>query len=409
MTQFKLGFIINPIAGVGGSVALKGSDGEGIAEQAMMLGAQAKANQRAKLALEILLPYKDKIKIFTANDLMGEQCASSLGFDVEVVYQSSSDIDCEYKTTAKDTEFAVQALIKQRIDILLFAGGDGTARNICQSVSDSLTDKSQEDCYAKSLPVLGIPAGCKIHSGVYAITPKAAGRVVELMVTKQLVTLTEADVMDIDESLFRQGVVKAKRYGEMQIPSELRYVQAVKSGGKESNELVLQDIAADVIDKMEDELFIIGSGSTTAFLMEELTLDNTLLGVDVVYQHSVVASDVTEPNLWKLIQEHLNKENSTAIKMTNEQNNKIKLVITLIGGQGHIFGRGNQQLSPRIIRAIGKENIIIIATKAKLNELNARPLIADTGDSLLDEELSGYLPIVTGYNDQVLYPVYSPQ
>ncbi len=406
MSQFKLGFIINPIAGVGGSVALKGSDGEGIAEQALLLGAQAKANQRAELALEILLPYKDEIKIFTANNLMGEQCARSLGFEVEVVYQSVAEKNGEYQTTAVDTELAVKALVKQGIDILLFAGGDGTARNICQSVSEILADKHQGDYYGKSLPVLGIPAGCKIHSGVYAITPKAAGRVVEMMVTKQLVTLTEADVMDIDESLFRQGVVKAKRYGEMQIPSELRYVQAVKSGGKESDELVLQDIAADVIDKMDDELFIIGSGSTTAFLMEELSLENTLLGVDVVYQQSIVASDVTEQNLWKLIQSHLNNGNSTDI--ANDKR-KIKLVITLIGGQGHIFGRGNQQLSPRIIRAVGKENIIIIATKAKLNALNARPLIADTGDSSLDEELSGYLPIVTGYNDQVLYPVYSPQ
>jgi predicted polyphosphate/ATP-dependent NAD kinase len=242
---------------------------------------------------------------------------------------------------------------------------------------------------------LGIPAGCKIHSGVYAITPTAAGRVVELMITNQLVSLTDADVMDIDESLFRQGIVKAKRFGEMQVPSELRYIQAVKSGGIESDELVLQDIAADVIAKMDDELFIIGSGSTTAFVMEELALENTLLGVDAISEQALIASDLTEPQLWQLIQPYAQ--------------GKIKLLITLIGGQGHIFGRGNQQLSPRVIRAIGKENIIIIATKAKLNALQARPLIADTGDSELDIVLSGYLAVITGYNDQVLYPVASPQ
>jgi predicted polyphosphate/ATP-dependent NAD kinase len=377
MKQFKLGLVINPIAGIGGSVALKGSDGIGIAEQAIALGATAKSNTRASLALEILLPYKENIIIYTASGDMGEHTAKALGFNTQVVYRLEHRL-----TTELDTEQTVTALITKDIDLLLFAGGDGTARNVCHIVEDKF-------------PVLGIPAGCKIHSGVYAITPKAAGRVVELMITNQLVSLTDADVMDIDESLFRQGIVKAKRFGEMQVPSELRYIQAVKSGGVESDELVLQDIAADVIAKMDDKLFIIGSGSTTAFVMEELALENTLLGVDAVSEQALIASDLTEPQLWQLIQPYAQ--------------GKVKLLITLIGGQGHIFGRGNQQLSPRVIRAIGKENIIIIATKAKLNALQARPLIADTGDSELDMVLSGYLAVITGYNDQVLYPVASPQ
>jgi predicted polyphosphate/ATP-dependent NAD kinase len=377
MEKFKLGLVINPIAGIGGSVALKGSDGIGIAEQAIALGATAKSNTRASLALEILLAYKENIIIYTASGDMGEHTAKALGFNTQVVYK------VEHRpTTALDTEQAVAALITKNIDLLLFAGGDGTARNVCHIVEEKF-------------PVLGIPAGCKIHSGVYAITPKAAGRVVELMITNQLVSLTDADVMDIDESLFRQGIVKAKRFGEMQVPSELRYIQAVKSGGVESNELVLQDIAADVIAKMDDELFIIGSGSTTAFVMEELALENTLLGVDAISEQALIASDLTELQLWQLIQPYAQ--------------GKVKLLMTLIGGQGHIFGRGNQQLSPRVIRAIGKENIIIIATKAKLNALQARPLIADTGDSELDMVLSGYLAVITGYNDQVLYPVASPQ
>jgi predicted polyphosphate/ATP-dependent NAD kinase len=378
--MFRLGFIVNPIAGIGGSVALKGSDGEGIAAQALLLGAVAKANYRAKLALEILQPYQQQLTVVTVNGAMGEDTAKALGFSVELAYQTKQQV-----TTATDTENAVKALSTQRIDLLLFAGGDGTARNICRMVGDSM-------------PVLGIPAGCKIHSGVYAITPKSAGRVVELMITNQLVSLTEADVMDIDESLFRQGVVKAKRYGEMQIPSELRYVQAVKSGGKESDELVLQDIAAHVINQMEDQLFIIGSGSTTAFLMEELALNGTLLGVDVVSQQQVIQNDITEPELWALLNSH-----------PQQKHQQPKLVITLIGGQGHIFGRGNQQLSPRIIEFIGKDNIIIIATKSKLTALAARPLIADTGDSKLDRHLTGFMPVITGYNDQVLYPVASPQ
>ena len=218
------------------------------------------------------------------------------------------------------------------------------------------------------------------------------------MLTGQLVTLTEADVMDIDESLFRQGVVKAKRYGEMQIPSELRYVQAVKSGGKESDELVLQDIAAHVIEHMEEELFIMGSGSTTAFVMGVLAEKNTLLGVDLLKAQTVVANDLTESELWAYIENN------------NQDSDKVaaKLVITLIGGQGHIFGRGNQQLSPRILRVIGKDNIMIIATKSKLAALNSRPLICDTGDVELDQMFSGFMPVITGYKDQVLYPVASP-
>jgi len=378
--MFKLGFVVNPIAGIGGSVALKGSDGKGIAEKALLLGATAKANQRASLALEILRPYQDKITVYCANHLMGEHTAKSLGFSTQVIYKANDS----KQTTATDTENTVKALLAENIDMLLFAGGDGTARNICKMVGDKF-------------PVLGIPAGCKIHSGVYAVTPKAAGRVVEMMITNQLVSLTEADVMDIDESLFREGIVKAKRYGEMQIPAELRYVQAVKSGGKELDELVLQDIAAHVINEMDDELFVIGSGSTTAFLMEELALENTLLGVDLIQQQDLLASDVTEPQLWQ------------AIESATKDQKSVKLVITLIGGQGHIFGRGNQQLSPRVIRAIGKENIFIIATKTKLTALSSRPLIADTGDSELDVELSGYLPVITGYKDQVLYPIASPQ
>ena len=383
---FKLGFIINPIAGLGGAVALKGSDGMAI--QALALGAEPKANLRATLALEILLPYKDEIIIYTANDQMGEQCALALGFKVEVLHVSSDKL-----TDSEDSQLAAKALLAKGVDIILFAGGDGTARDIANVVLNA--DDHQP------IPVLGILAGCKIHSGVYAVTPKAAGRIVELMLTKELVTLTTGDVMDIDEQLFRQGIVKAKRYSEMQIPSELRYVQAVKSGGKECDELVLQDIAANVIEAMNDDedcQFIIGSGSTTAFLMSELSLDNTLLGVDIVYEQSVFACDVKEADLFKAITEHAGVS---------------KLVITLIGGQGHVFGRGNQQLSPRVIRAIlaqpgSRNNIIIIATKVKLSALQNKPLVSDTGDSELDQVLSGFMTVTTGYKDQVLYPIASP-
>ena len=368
--QFKLGLIINPVAGLGGSVALKGSDGAQTAAKAIELGAQPKANSRTKAALEVLLPYKERLIIYTVNGDMGEHTAKALGFKVEVVYNTDTI------TTPDDTEQAAKLLKNAGVDLVLFAGCDGTARNLCHAIEDTV-------------PVLGIPAGCKIHSGVYAITPKAAGRVVEMLVKGELLTLADADVMDIDEDAFRQGTVKAKRFGEMQIPSEVRYVQAVKNGGKETDELVLSDIAAYVVSEMdEDTLYIMGSGSTVEAIMEEMGLENTLLGVDLIKDQTLIAQDLTAAEL---------------LELTHEQNTK--LVITLIGGQGHIFGRGNQQLSPALIRAIGKENIIVVATKTKLQALNGRPLICDTGDSELDDELTGYMKVTTGFNDHIMYAV----
>ena len=368
--QFKLGLIVNPVAGLGGSVALKGSDGEDTAAKAIALGAEPKSNSRTKAALEVLVPHQSNITIYTVNDEMGEQTAKALGFNTQVVYQSNSP------TTSDDTEAAARLLQQQGVDLILFAGGDGTARNICHAVEDSV-------------PVLGIPAGCKIHSGVYAITPKAAGRVVEMLVKGELVTLSDADVMDIDEVAFRQGTVKAKRYGEMQVPSEVRYVQAVKNGGKETDELVLADIAAYVVSEMDaDILYVMGSGSTVGAVMEEMGLKNTLLGVDLVEDQALVGQDLTAQQLLELT-----------------SGRETKLVITLIGGQGHIFGRGNQQLSPALIKAIGRDNIIVVATKTKLQALNGRPLICDTGDSKLDDELSGYIRVTSGFNDHIMYAV----
>ncbi|MBB1327330.1 ATP-NAD kinase family protein [Pseudoalteromonas sp. SR45-1] len=367
---FKLGLIVNPVAGLGGTVALKGSDGAHTAAKAIELGAEPKANIRTKAALEVLLPYKERLTIYTVNGDMGEQTAKALGFNVEVVYNTTAI------TTPDDTEQAAKILKNSGVDLVLFAGGDGTARNICHAIEDTI-------------PVLGIPAGCKIHSGVYAITPKAAGRVVEMLVKGELVTLADADVMDIDEDAFRQGTVKAKRYGEMQTPSEVRYMQAVKNGGKETDELVLADIAAHVVSQMdEDTFYIMGSGSTVEAIMEEMGLENTLLGVDLIKDQTLVAQDLTAKQL---------------LELTHDQSTK--LVITLIGGQGHIFGRGNQQLSPVLIRAIGKENIIVVATKTKLQALNGRPLICDTGDGELDDELTGYIKVTTGFNDHIMYAV----
>ncbi|SEH71397.1 Predicted polyphosphate-or ATP-dependent NAD kinase [Rheinheimera pacifica] len=364
---FRLGLIINPLAGLGGSVGLKGSDGQ--AEQALALGAIPQAINRTNTALTELLPLRDKFEVLTVAGPMGQSVCDALGLNYQLVYQPQTS-----PSTAADTEHAARLLAEKGVDILLFAGGDGTARNICAAVGEQTT-------------VLGIPAGVKIHSGVYAISPQAAGKLMAKLIAGELVSLSEAAVMDIDEQAFRDGVVKARRFGEMRIPAQLRYVQSVKMGGRESEELVLADLAAYVASQMEDKVrYVMGSGSTVAAVMSELGLDNTLLGVDVVENGVLIAKDVSAAQLLELVQGYPSK-----------------LVITLIGGQGHVFGRGNQQLSPDVIRAIGRDNIVLIAGKAKLQQLEGRPLLADTGDAKLDQQLTGLINIVTGYNDYVMY------
>lgn len=367
--MFRLGLIVNPLAGVGGSVALKGSDGEETARKALELGAEPKANLRTLQALDVLKGLELKIVTYPAE--MGEQVARDAGFEPEVIGCLSNGV-----TTAEDTERAAKEIVEHGVDLILFAGGDGTARNICNSLNDSF-------------PVLGIPAGVKIHSGVYAVTPKAAGEIVAMLVRGELVTLGDQEVRDIDEAAFRTGVVRAKYYGELQVPQEHRYLQHVKNGAKESEELVLDDIAADFVESMEDDVrYIMGSGTTVQALMDELGLGNTLLGVDLIENGEVIAADCTAEQLLELT-----------------EGVESRLVITVIGGQGHIIGRGNQQLSPELLKRLGKENVIVVATKTKLRELDGRPLIVDSGDTDVNKQLSGVIPVRTGYHDSVLYRV----
>ncbi|AQS36945.1 hypothetical protein Sps_01781 [Shewanella psychrophila] len=368
--RFRLGLIINPFAGLGGSVALKGSDG--VAEEALARGAKPKAQLRMQQALDVILPHQDKIEVITASGDMGETLAKDMGFDVRVVHHVFG------KSEARDTQAMVKYLLDEELDLLLFAGGDGTARDV-YSVAD------------ENMPVLGVPAGVKIHSGVYGITPHASGMVVKMLLDGELVSLMSADVMDIDEVAFRKGTVRAKCYGEMLVPAEPRFIQAVKMGGIEVDDLVLSDIAAEVIENMEDDLYIMGSGSTVAAVMSELQVENTLLGVDLLQDHQVIGADLSASQL---------------LDMTKEQS--VKLVITLIGGQGHILGRGNQQLSSELIKRVGKDNIIILSTKTKLKALEGRPLIVDSGDPELDKDLCGYYRVITGYHDYVMYQVANP-
>jgi len=367
--MFRLGLIVNPLAGIGGSVALKGSDGDLTAQKALAMGAEPKANLRTQQALE---PLKGlDVELITYPGEMGEESARIAGFEPQVMGRITPGY-----TSADDTERAAREMAGQGVDLILFAGGDGTARNICHAIGDST-------------PVLGIPAGVKIHSGVYAVTPKAAGEVVAMLVRGELVTLADQEVRDIDEEAFRGGRVRAKYYGELLVPEEGRFLQHVKNGGREVEELVLDDIAADFVENMQDDVrYIMGSGSTVQALMDELGLENTLLGVDLIENGQLIGKDLTAQQLLEMTEGYATR-----------------LVITVIGGQGHIIGRGNQQLSPTLLKRLGRKNIIVVATKSKIKALEGRPLIVDSGDAALNRQLAGLVRIVTGYHDAILYRV----
>lgn len=369
--KFKLGLVVNPFAGIGGALAMKGSDGKDIREQALAQGAEQLAMHKARIALQECIALAQNFCVYTGNADLGESICQQLGLEHHIVHMSK-----QAQTEIEDTLKLVEALQRQSVDLILFAGGDGTARNVCSIVHDKL-------------PVLGVPAGCKIHSGVYAITPKAAGKVLSQVIKGELVSVQSVEVRDIDESQFREGRVIAKHFGEMLVPLELSYIQAVKMGGKESDELLLDDLAEyiqEIMDDHPDHYFVMGSGSTVASIMAYMNLPNTLLGVDVVYQSKVIAQDLKANELEQLTQSKL-----------------CKLVITSIGGQGHILGRGNQQLSPSFIKRLQKSDILIVATKAKLNGFADKGFISDSGDATLDESLSGPISVITGYRDHVLY------
>ncbi len=361
----KIGVIINPIAGLGGRVGLKGSDGADIIERALALGGKPESSIRAGYALEQLADVAAEIEFFAYAGDMGENQLKKLGYSVTVIGRQEN----EARSTSDDTIAAAKRMMEENVDILIFAGGDGTARNICEAVGTEL-------------PVIGIPAGVKIHSAVYAINPRNAGMVAKDFVAGRVTKMIESEVMDIDEELFRQGRVIAKLYGYMMVPDGGSKVQNMKAGGA-SEAAELMGMAEYVADSMEeDTIYIIGPGSTTRSIMEELKLPNTLLGVDVIKNKKLLASDISELELWNLLQ---------------KEKGKVKIIVTLIGGQGNLFGRGNQQISPRIIRYVGKGNIIVVSGTTKLVALHGRPLLVDTGDPQLDQELCGYIEVAIGY------------
>lgn len=363
----KIGLIVNPIAGMGGKVGLKGTDGKEILEKARLLGAIEESPVKARKALEPLLEIKDDLKIYTGPNNMGENIARELGFEIEVVG------DKKEETSPEDTIEIAKKILEKEIDILMFAGGDGTARNIFTAVGDKV-------------PVIGIPAGVKIHSGVFASYPKGAGEVV-IKFLKDETDIKEMEVMDIDESKFREGQVMAKLFGYMKIPFQQELVQVQKSGGIEGEEGAIDGITDRIIDDMEEDIYyIIGSGTTTRPIMEKLGLKNTLLGIDIIKNKELIKNDANEKEILEII-----------------KGKNAKIVVTAIGGQGYIFGRGNQQISKDVVKEVGINNIKIIATKRKLMSLENRPLLVDLGDEEINKLFNGYRLVRTNYTDESVH------
>jgi predicted polyphosphate/ATP-dependent NAD kinase len=343
-----VGLIVNPVAGMGGAVGLKGTDGKAIVNQAISLGAKPVAPVRAEAFLSALNPVKSSLRLLVGAGSMGEDEAKSAGFTCTVLGERKKE------TSAEDTVDIAKKIADADVELLVFCGGDGTARDVLTAVGTTF-------------PVLGVPTGVKMHSSVFAVNPQAAARVVMRFLYEAL-PLREAEVMDVDEKAFREGRVSAELYGYVLVPYEPHLIQANKlaSPMTESELRNQAAIAIYIIETMKpDVTYIIGPGTTTRTIGDLLDAKKTLLGVDLFYNKKLVANDINEKQI-----------------LEATEGKHVQIIVTPIGGQGFIFGRGNQQISPRVIRRVGLDNIIVVATESKLRSVKA--LRVDTGDSGLD-------------------------
>jgi predicted polyphosphate/ATP-dependent NAD kinase len=367
----RIGLIVNPLAGIGGRVGLKGSDGIETQRRALELGAIPESIHRASLSLIQLLQTESTLEVVTFPREMGETSAREAGFVPTVIGEIGNS------TTAEDTRRAVREISTLGVDLILFAGGDGTARDVCSAIP-------------AQFPCLGIPAGVKIHSAVYATNPKHAGELAGMYLAGKA-RLREAEVLDLDEEAYRDGRVSTRLYGILHVPYRPLLLQNQKAPSPASEAHQAEAIAADVVDGMQSGVaYILGPGTTTRAIAQELNVEKTLVGVDVVRDGKLIAKDATQKKLLELTEAM-----------------PAKIVVTPIGGQGFLFGRGNQQISPEVIRKVGRGNIIVVSTADKLRALRLQPLIVDTGDAKVDALLAGYFNVVTGYKESMVYKVIS--
>lgn len=373
MKRMQVGLIVNPIAGMGGRVGLKGTDGCETLEEAVRRGAKPAAPALVEQALQELLCLRERLLILTASGTMGESLCRSLGFECEVVFDTHKN---GFDTTVQDTKMTAMKIADKNTELILFAGGDGTARDLC-------------DVFGQGPLVVGIPTGVKIHSPVYANTPSQAGLLARDFLERHQLPARLEEVVDLDEDALRQGKVYTSLHGYLRVPFHREYLQNKKAPTPLTDKEAQGAIALYIIDRMEKDItYLIGPGTSTQAILEGLGEKGTLVGVDVVQNGKVIQRDCTEKDLMRVV-----------------VSGKTKLVLTPTGGQGFLLGRGNQQISPEVLRLVGKENIIVLATDDKLIKQQGRPLLVFTGDRKTDESLKGYFRVVTGYGSATMVPV----
>jgi predicted polyphosphate/ATP-dependent NAD kinase len=367
----RIGLIVNPIAGMGGAVGLKGTDSAETLREARRRGAVPQSAERACVALEVFLQTAgDRVELVAGAGEMGEDVALRAGLQPVLVVG-----DRHGETNAVHTSDTARRMRALDVELLLFVGGDGTARDINQVIGEDI-------------PAIGIPAGVKMHSGVYAASPRAAGDLAARFL-RDRIAVRPIEVMDIDEEAYRAGIVSARLFGYLAVPFDSQLVQGPKIGRVNSDARALAGIAAELGERVRPgQVCVLGPGTTTRAIAQRFGVPKTLLGIDIVRDGQLLRADADERALRQAVAGH-----------------EAMLVVSPIGGQGHIFGRGNQQLSPKVLRRVGRAALVIVATPEKLASLAGRPLRTDTGDAALDLALAGYVRVITGYRRETVYPV----
>jgi len=370
----KLGFIVNPIAGMGGKVGLKGTDN--VLKEAEERGAEPVAPERAQ---EFLTRLKrnttdESIEILTCPGIMGKIEAEAAGFPVQVLPMKIGE-----QTSAEDTKTAARLLASVHADLIVFVGGDGTAKDIFDAMQS-----------VEAVPVLGVPSGVKMFSGIFAISPADAVEVVLAFVHNQA-EISEFEVMDADEKAIRSDAFAVKLLGFLRGPLVPARIQGSKHVSPETvDEKDSQNaIARFIVEEMHrEDMYILGPGTTVKAVADVLGVQKTVLGVDI-YRKGKTVLDVDEKTILGEVEDWRNTW----------------IVLSPIGHQGILLGRGNQQISPQIIKHVGKERIIVAATKSKLQSIEGNILRVDTGDNATDKMLKGYIRVVTDYREWRLVQV----
>ncbi|MEM2444295.1 MAG: ATP-NAD kinase family protein [Sulfolobales archaeon] len=364
-----IGFLVNPIAGMGGSVGLKGTDGD-LYIEALRRGCKPVAPLRATRFLKKLRERVDKLTLIVPPKHMGWDYAKEFFKFIKVL-----DIDLGEQTTKADTIRSCELMIKEGVELIVFVGGDGTAKDVY-------------DVVGNSIPILGVPSGVKMYSGVFALSPEAAAEIVASFINQTAYTEL-GEVADVDEGSLKNDVIKVKVHGIAKVPQSKELLIPSKdfSSPDEDKDEVAEYVIKYVIKP--NTLYLLGPGTTIKAVADKLGITKTLLGVDALYNGDIVGRDLSEKEILELIKNYEN----------------VRILLTPIGRQGFILGRGNQQISPKVIRVVGKSNIIIVATRSKV--LGLKYLRVDTGDPELDKELEGYVRVIAGYNEEIVIKVLS--